>query len=360
MFVYYITIFVVLITSIAAQNSIIYKRENGSEYVIQNLRYRMFAGLSAIVLILVAGLRFQVGADYNNYVSTYEVRKETWLTFLRSFDEPGIAILCKICSLIYDNAATLFFVCSVITIGLYMSTIRKYSTNYMFSVLMFIFCGTWAGSFGAIRQYLAAAILFAGHRYMYERKFWKWLLVVLLAFCFHRTAIVMLPVYFIAKRKINFKTILILVIVIVFIRYSYDFIFSVMSDFKGTDQTQFDYMTTSVNVFRVLVAVIPILLYYITYYRNSCNDSETEFYSMQLFVNAAFMLATSNSAYLARTGIYTETFTVFAFPELLENLSPRITKQYKTAILICYFVYFSYQIYTSDSLNDFQWIFGNL
>lgn len=361
MLVYYVTIFVVLMTSVMAQNSITYEEKNGFYYPIKNSGYRFFAAITTMILIFVAGLRYHVGADYYNYVSTYEVRKETWMLFVKSFDEPGISVLCKICSMIYDNSATLFFVCSLITIGLYMNNIKKYSTSYMFSVMMFIFCGTWAGSFGAIRQYLAAAILFAGHRYMYNRKFLKWLFIVLLAFCFHRTAIVMLPVYFIANKKINFKTIFILVIAVIFIRYSYDYIFAVMSSFKGTDQTQYSYMNTNVNIFRVLVAVAPILLYFLTYYRNRQeNDRETDFYSMMLFVNATFMLATSNSAYLARTGIYTETFIVFAFPKLLEHMEFRIRRQYKILIFICYFLYFAYQINASDSLNNFQWIFNYL
>lgn len=361
MLIYYVTIIAVFFTSMFAQDSIIYEKIDQLYYSRKNNRFKFFALITTIILILVAGLRYKVGADYNNYIYTYEARKITWMTFVKSFDEPGIAILCKICSMIYDNSATMFFACSLITIGLYMHNIKKYSNSYIFSVIMFILCGTWAGSFGAIRQYLAAAILFAGHRYMYDRKFTKWLLVVLLAFCFHRTAIVMLPVYFIADKKINLKSIVLLIIAVLVIRYSYDFIFSFMSSFKGTNQTRYDYMNASVNIFRVLVAVVPILLYFMTYYlHKERNDKETEFYSMMLFVNATFMLATSNSAYLARTGIYTETFVVFAFPKLLNYLKFRIRRQYKLVIVSCYFLYFAYQMYASSSLNNFQWIFNHL
>ena len=150
-------------------------------------------------------------------------------------------------------------------------------------------------------------------------------------------------------------------IAVVVIRYSYDYIFGLMSNFKGNDQTQYSYMNTEVNIFRILVAMAPILLYFMTCYKNRLEDNlETKFYSMMLFVNAAFMLATSNSAYLARIGIYTETFTVFAYPKMLEQIKLKMRIQYKIVILVCYFLYFAYQIYASDSLKNFEWIFSHL
>ena len=37
--------------------------------------------------------------------------------------------------------------------------------------MLYIFIGAWHGSFNGMRQYLAAAILFSGHRFIKERKF---------------------------------------------------------------------------------------------------------------------------------------------------------------------------------------------
>ncbi len=357
---YYVTIFSVIITSYIAQS---YEKSYRAKSILRrgtqnSYGYIFFAIITAAILIFVGGFRFRVGADYGNYTMAYYVRKEQWLNHLLEFNEPGYAIICKISSMIYDEYSTMFFLCSLITIGLYMTSITKHcSDTYIFSVLLFIFTGSWVGSFGAIRQYLAAAVIFIGHRLILERKFLKYALVVVLAMFFHRTAIIMLPVYFIATKKINIKTILVLVIAVIAITYSYDSLFSVMSIFKGEDQTQYEYMQTEVNAFRVLVAFAPIALYFITSRRRrGHNDKEVNFYSMLLFVNAAFLLSTSNSAYLARVAIFTEAFPVFAFPKLLKY-EPKMTKNlYTWIILICYFAYFSYQIYCADFLNNFQWI----
>ena len=288
----------------------------------------------------------------------YFIRKDSWLQYLLRFDEPGLPILSKIASLIYDDPATMFLLVSFITIGLYMISITKHcSDTFVFSVLLFLFTGSWVGSFNVIRQYLAASVLFIGHRLIFQRKFFKYVIVVLCAMCFHRTALVMLPVYFIANKKINLKSIILLFASVVLIMYSYDFVFSIMSSFKLADQSQYEYMLTEVNIFRILVACAPLGLYFLTSkHRQGHHDKEVDFYSMLLFVNAAFLLGTSESAYLARVAIFTEAFPAIAFPKLLKYETKFMRNFYMIIISVCYFAYFSYQIYCSDALNNFQWI----
>ncbi len=357
---YYVTIFFVIVTTYVAyayeksfQAKSKLHRKNQKSY-----GYIFFAIATAAILIFVSGLRYRVGTDYNNYIMMYYGRKDIWLHYLLTFDEPGLPILSKIASFIYDDPATMFFMASLITIGFYIAAISKHcSDTFTFSVLLFLFTGSWVGSFNVVRQYLAASIIFLGHRLIFERKFFKYLLLILCAMCFHRTALVMLPVYFIANRKINLKSIGMLALSVVVIMYSHDFLFSVMSNFKLSDQTQYEYMLTEVNFFRILVAFAPIALYFVTYRRRrKHNDKEVEFYSMLLFVNAAFLLSTSESAYLARVAIFTEAFPAFAFPKLLKYETKLTKTVYTIVITLCYFAYFSYQIYCSSALNNFQWI----
>ncbi len=228
---------------------------------------------------------------------------------------------------------------------------------FIICIALFIFVGTWTGTFSGVRQYLAAAILFAGHRYMYDRKFWKYLLVVLAASAFHITALIMLPVYFIANKRISVKSILLILAMTIVLRLSYDYIFSLMSFIKNTELTEYDYMLTEVNIFRILVTLAPITLYFGSV-RSVREDPETQFYSLLMFVNAAFMVATSNSAYLARVGIFTETFLVFAYPRLTKGYAPNIRAFLKATIVILYFFYFLHQLNVSPDLGSFRWIFG--
>ena len=313
MIIYYGTIFSVAFFALIADN---YRNE---ENLIQdnNRIYTFFVTIVATILILVAGLRWRVGTDYGNYMNSYWLRKSTWFESLLEFEEPALGLIAKIGSFIYDDYASMFFLCSLITVGLYTKTISKYTNWFTVSILLYVFIGAWHGSFNGVRQYLAAAVLFAGHRFIFERKFWKYLFVVLIASLCHTTALIMIPVYFIVGRELNYKTIVLIVVGAIAMSLSYDFLFDIMSEIKGSEQEGYDYMQTNVSILRVAVAFAPLALGAVLY-KQIRVDKETLFYISMTLMNAAFLFATSGSAYLARVGIYTEIYTVLAIPKILK------------------------------------------
>lgn len=318
--------------------------------------YKLLVILIALILICFTGLRYRTGADYGNYMTGYYVRKLKWLDYVLALNEPVFSVICKIASVIYDDYVTMFLLTASIIITLYMKQIYKYSTDILTSVMLFVLAGPLIGSMGALRQYLAAAVLFAGHKYVVERKFCKYMGVVFIAFLCHTTALIMIPVYFLCKLKINYKSILLLALSSTVIIYSFDFLFTIMSAIKGSDQTVYAYMNTQVNILRVLVTFAPVILYLLTYKIPLKNDRE-HYYIMMLFVNAALMFSTSNSAYLARIGIYTEAFVVFGYPVILRRFDYQSRVILKIVIYGLFLIYFYNQINISE-LNNYQTIFS--
>lgn len=352
--VYLITIILVIIFSNNLYGHIKYVENN------EKIKYddygQIVTFLCGLVLMFVAGFRWKVGTDFGNYMLMYERVKSTWFDLLMLFDEPGIGIIAKVGSLFYDHPISMFILASIVTVSLYVITIKKYSYNFQLSILLYIFVGAWHGAFNGIRQYLAAAVLFAGHRFIYEKKIWKYVLVVLVAMMFHRTAIVMLPVYFLANGKLSIKNIGIVVVSVVAIRYSYDNLLSVMSFFKGTDQSQYAYMTSDVNGLRVAVAFAPLLIALLATRTGILHNKETQFYVMLLIINAGFMFGTSGSAYLARVGIYTEMYATLAFPRIIQCLDEKSKKLMVMLIYVLYFVFWFYEL-SARGLTNFQWCF---
>ena len=347
---YFVTILLVAILSSTAQK---YKLAFCSlEHYDRKLEksYRFFVFLTAAVLIFVAGVRYRVGTDYMSYTIGYETRAEHLWQDIIEFSEPGLGFIAYISHYIYDDYATMIFIASIITVGAHVVTINKYSEDFFFSMMLYIFIGAWHGSFNGIRQYLAAAVLFLGHRYLLQRSFWKYLLVVLAAACFHLTAFVMLPVYFLVREKIDIKTISLVLL-------TGDVLFEIMGFIKGRDQSEYEYMTTDVNIFRILVAFAPLLLMVFARKR-FLTDTENAFYVIMLVINAVFLFATSGSAYLARIGIYTDVYATLAFPKLLKVFQKRDRNVLKFIILALYGLYWFYEVWSRDSLNHFRWIFS--
>ncbi len=313
--------------------------------------FDVLAGAVAMILILIAGLRYHVGSDYNNYIAVYEARSVLWMDYALSWNEPGFALLCKLSSMIYDDGATLIFLSSAITIGLYMYVIQKRAEYYAESVLLFILMGVWSGTFGAIRQYIAAAIVFWGHHYIAERKLAKFLLVVFFAYLFHETALVMIPVYFLAQNKVSAKSLLLTVACLLVVRYSYDLIFQLMDA-----STDYNYMTTEVNSFRIVVATAPVVFLVLNPMLHG--EGNIQLYSMMMVINSMFVIATSGSAYLARVGIYTGIYSVLAIPQLLRGYDQNSQKWMKPAVYSLYFLYFVYEIVFSGRPYAYQFVFN--
>lgn len=309
------------------------------------------------ILAIVAGLRYNVGTDYHNYYVSYDLFKTVPLELT---NEPGIKVIARVSSIIYDDPGTMMFLTAVITVVLMTITIIKNSDCYWMSILLFVFLGCWHGCFNGVRQYLAAAILFAGHYLIKEEKFCKWCIIVFLASMFHITAVVGILFYFFPKTQISIKQVLVNIIAIYLGMQAYDFIFNFIGflknetfDFTGVGS---GYLTNSINSFRILVAWIPVVFFWVfNKYYNKEND-KFRFYMNMTFLHALLMTAAMNSTYLGRVGIYTGIYNTLTWPLLIDEVETRSKRILIIIMLIFYFLYWKTEA-MGPSLSDFKWIF---
>ena len=94
----------------------------------------------------------------------------------------------------------------------YYRCFKKYAKNYylasiLFMALVFFF------SFTYLRQMFAAAIIGLSIKYIIERKFLRFCVILLVAFSFHNSAIIFFPMYFIANKKYSKSKILIIMFI---------------------------------------------------------------------------------------------------------------------------------------------------
>ena len=155
----------------------------------------IFIGIAFASMLIVSGYRYYVGTDFSNYQYMFmNIYKEELIT-----QEAGYILLNKIAYKINPNPQTIFIVTSLIILLLVFVTIGKYCSRYELGLYLFITLFHYYASFNVIRQYIAIAITFYSVRYIFEKKFYKYLLSVIIASTFHLTAIIMIPFYFIAK-----------------------------------------------------------------------------------------------------------------------------------------------------------------
>lgn len=114
--------------------------------------------------------------------------------------EKGYIILNKIISLFTDNPFFLIFVTSLIILSGYYFIIRKYSPCIWMSVFLFMMV-QYPQSFYTLRQHMAISIVLFSYPFIIDRNFIKFLIVFLIAFSIHQSAIVFFPVYFLYNIK---------------------------------------------------------------------------------------------------------------------------------------------------------------
>lgn len=113
--------------------------------------------------------------------------------------------------------------------------IWKKSKNPYFSMAFFIASGGFMTLLSALRQMCAYAILLKSYDYIHKKKFILFLLVVLLAYLFHRSALILIVFYTIylyyENRKITFKTILSFGVISIIVYFVFNDIFEYINLF---------------------------------------------------------------------------------------------------------------------------------
>lgn len=357
MAVYFITAFTIFILAYFAQSREGYS-ERLTEYghVVHSADTRRLVILACVVLVCVAGWRYYVGTDYGGYFHYYLRYADELLERVRNLDEPGYSVLSAVAKMLGADGGMAIFLASAVTVSICIFSIYRNTSEIQYALLLYIFMGCWSAGFNAVRQAMAAAFLFAGYPSLREKKIVKFLLFVFLAFLCHKSAIIMVVLYFLAHRKVSVLNLAIMLIGIVVLLGSYNFIFQVAENVldKDYDMTN-TYINTSVNILRVLVGISPAIYFGFSLW-NKKKTSITEFYLNLLFIHAMINLVTLNSAYLARLTIYTSPFAVISISELSKFIDIKYRRITMVSIILLYFLFWIYEMYNSDSLRIFRFI----
>tara|TARA_R100000935_G_scaffold4427_1_gene10473 strand:+ start:23107 stop:24177 length:1071 start_codon:yes stop_codon:yes gene_type:complete len=161
--------------------------------------------LIGFILIFFAGVRdLSVGTDTYTYVSFLNIIQS--LQDISTFQlEPGFSLLVLVANKLSDGHILYLSLIALIVVFLHIKTIYHLVQKYEISLFIFIAFGTYTFFFNGARQAIAAAIVFAAIPSLLDKKFWKYLIFIFIAFFFHKSAILAMPLYFLAKPYIGLR-----------------------------------------------------------------------------------------------------------------------------------------------------------
>ena len=166
-------------------------------------------------LIIIAGLRDNVGPDYGSYkgIYIYSDTKDYASIILEALHIEGsevveiewlYALINKILLNVF-NAPFYVVTLVIATFAIFFKIeFTEDNTFYPFTYTLFMFIPNFfIGESGQIRQNLGTFVIYFAIRYIKERNFWKYLFWVFIATGIHNVCYIFLPMYWLVKLPLN-------------------------------------------------------------------------------------------------------------------------------------------------------------
>lgn len=146
-----------------------------------NLYYILLLA-SALVLVLLLGLRDGVGTDYYD---VYVVEFNQFVSTGHTRFEPSFVALMKLVQLMGGDHRLLLFICAAVTVTFVYLAIERYCQNQALALFVACFGGFLLFATNGVRQAIAVSILLYSAVYLKKREVVRYILLVLLATSFH-------------------------------------------------------------------------------------------------------------------------------------------------------------------------------
>lgn len=350
------------------------KKENLSGYVYKE---KILWLIPIIAMAVFAGLRTNYN-DTTAYTFAYEEHTKSNFDFSDvswSFgDNFGFNVFSIILKSLGFSTNGYLMVFAIITYGIYIWFIHKYSTDFLMSMFLFI-CLVFTFPLAAIKQCVAVAFCLVAVDKAINKKWFWFIFWLFIAETFHAYSFMYLivPLLFFVpwQDKRTVMWIVIFFLIGVLLRPMLGTVLSI-TDALGEEYTAESFNEGGVNPFRLLVCLVPLVLSFIL--RKQINDPYNEVNRAEgLCMNLAFLngeimfvalFGTAN--YFARLANYFYIFPVIALPRLFNMVKPKWRIPMKVAALGCYTYYMYYgnmysgwdifdNEYSRILLNEFHW-----
>lgn len=321
--------------------------------------------LPIVFFVLFSGLRKTIG-DTFSYMHAFELLPDqNDIDIQMLFTGNGFEELKKFIRNLTDDPQVLVFACSAGSLIPVLIILYLYSSPFELGIYLFVTYGYLGGSMDAMRQYLAAAIVLCGTRFLFSMKkgaFFKYAAVVLVAQCFHRSALIMLVIFFVVRRRAWKLSSYLIVFGSIIATLCFDtFLPSFLGALEDTSYSNYaqngwftDGVEGGSSLLRAVVAAAPIVVAYLNRNRMRMLGHIGDILINLAFLNVAIYIVAVYNWIFARFAIYLMIYYIILTAWVVTYaVKPKDRMVYTTGLVILFFLYsrkLSYQIsmYQSD------------
>lgn len=257
-----------------------------------------------------------------------------------------------------DDPQWLIAFAAVFSIPVPLIILYKYCPRFEMAIFMFVAFSYLGGAMNGMRQYMAASIVILGTRYLFsERKtdFIKYAVLVLLAYCMHNSAIIMLPIYFVVRRKAWKATSYLMVVgsmvaVVIFDAILPQFL-SALEQTSYSNYSENGWFTSGTeggsSLIRVMFIVYPLIVAYLNKERLKMLGRVGDILVNIAFLEVAIFTISIYNWIFSRLAIYLAIyFIIFTVWVVNYAVKPKDRSLYVMMTILIYFFYSRMDSYT--------------
>lgn len=276
-------------------------------------------------MTIIAAIRLDTGIDYSQYYHAfYDIAEAgSWAEIFSLRYEPGFLIIARMISVITENIVVFMAVYHGIMYGLLMWYIYKYCEEKWISILMFIALDYYALSFCFMRQCMAMIIGFFAIEQMRRQKWYFVIPCVLIASCFHISALILLLYYLISYIKWEKRWVQVTAIVLSVVAYvGCDFFLE--KCLIGPFARYKDYLN---SVFMegnpILIVFYPVFVVVLFFVFCKKNGGKEQKYNQRLvpmlFLGAFLTILSTKHYIIERTALYMMIYNIRLVPMIVHK-----------------------------------------
>lgn len=296
-------------------------------------------------LFLISSLRYDVGVDYFNYGTIFNL--------IRNYDnrvhyELGFYWINKLVGKLTDNPQWILIICAFLTMFFIGWAVAKYSCNVTLSLFLFVTLGFYFYSMNNPRYYIALALsLLVGAFTQNKKTIWALLMIGIGALFFHKSILIMVPILLISKIPFNTISYILLSVVSILISFLREpiraILFSIYSEYQGSK-----YDDGKGSIFNILLS-FGVLAWALLYRKHWYRKKDQFYFNLAWMASIFYAFYGSWIPESTRIGYYMSLSYILFIPKLISYESRKPLRIFYTCgvascgIVFCYMMLHKWQ-----------------
>lgn len=305
------------------------------------------------VFVLIAFKSEQVGQDTYNYLNTFsgfgnEIERGDDGEKVMEY---GFQYLMIILGKLTGNSQSLLITLGGLTVVSLYWFIKQTATNWCLALYFFICLGFFQFVMSGIRQSMAIEIMLLAYPFIKKRRMVSYMLMVWVAFMFHKSAIVCAPLYFIANMTVNRRNTTMMIVVMTIL-----FFFSDTILLTTADVMNYDYGIERADNGLVFLLIVLLITYFA--YKNKeivlSSHPETKNLFNANYVSVLLWIIRMVSRTVERVSLYFMPYTYVLLEQSISSQPKSRRGTYMLYVLVAATALFLYRMIYQIDLNNYM------